>query len=472
MKNNQNGFVIPLLTVLVVLVIGGGYLYFKDKSCFDCEIFVPVKDKTLKLGTSTRDIVSSSTVEIKKPEDRTTPIVVKPVVKDIPVDSKGATPAGIAEVVKANNDFALNLYTEYKDSGENLFFSPYSISTAVGMVYEGAVGKTAKEIQSVFKFPTNSAVRGPAFASIYNNLNTSNSKYQLSTANALWAQNDYKFLDTYLTTVQKYYGGKAINVDFKNSTEAARQTINKWVESKTNNKIKDLFEKGVLNESTKLVLTNAIYFKGTWINPFVKGGTTDKDFNVTSSEIVKVPMMEGTEKEQKFKYTEDDTVQVLEMQYQGDKISMLILLPKNNDIASFEKILTSEKIDILRNSLSLQNKPVDVFIPKFSFDTKYSMKDVLSKMGMPTVFTDGADFSLMDGSKSLSIGAVIHQAFVDVNEEGTEAAAATGINMMVKSAMPQKPIIFNVNHPFIFLIQDKQSGNIVFLGKVINPILK
>ena len=382
-------------------------------------------------------------------------------------NDKGATPAGINSVINANDQFALDLYSQLKNSEGNIFFSPYSISTALAMVYDGARGKTADEIQSVFHFPTDGDLRKSSFAAIHNQLNKADAKYKLNIANALWAQNDYKFLNDYLTTVQQYYAGKATNVDFKNSTEEARQTINKWVESKTNNKIKDLFPQGSLNNMTRLVLTNAIYFKGTWITQFEKSQTKDDDFRVSSADTIKVQMMRRTDKNSKFNYTEDDNIQILEMPYEGDKLSMMVLLPKNDSLSSLESSLSLEKINDWRNKL--QEQRVYVFMPKFTFDTKYSMDKTLEKIGMPTAFTSNADFSGMDGTQNLFIQKVIHQAFVNVNEEGTEAVAATGVSMVTKSAMPQQSIIFRADHPFIFIIQDKDNGNILFLGRVVNP---
>ncbi|MFA5051325.1 MAG: serpin family protein [Patescibacteria group bacterium] len=382
-------------------------------------------------------------------------------------DDKGSTLEGINSVISANNQFALDLYSQLKSSEGNIFFSPYSISTALAMTYEGARGTTAEEMQSVFHFPVDSNLRRSAFASIHNQLNKPDAKYQLSIANALWAQNDYKFLNDYLATLEQYYAGKATNVDFKNSTEASRQTINKWVEDKTNDKIKNLFPQGSIDSMTRLVLTNAIYFKGTWIKQFEKNKTSDEDFRVSPVNTVKVSMMQRTDKDAKFNYTETDDLQVLEMLYEGNKLSMMVLLPKNNDLLSFENLLSLEKINDWKSKL--QEQRVDVFMPKFTFDTKYFMNGTLAKMGMPTAFLNSADFSGMDGTKNLSIQNVIHQAFVDVNEEGTEAAAATGISMGLTSAPPQKTPIFRADHPFIFVIQDKDNGNILFFGRVSNP---
>ena len=195
-------------------------------------------------------------------------------------DDSKSTPEGVNNIIKSNNQFAFDLYLELKDVPEynesNIFFSPYSISVALGMTYEGAKGETAEEIQSVFYFPEDKNIRQPSFAKIYNQINKVDKKYELHTANALWAQKDYKFLEEYINTIEKYYVGKVTNVDFINATEDARVTINKWVEEQTNNKIKDLIPAGVLNALTRLVLTNAIYFKGLWINQFDKEETREE----------------------------------------------------------------------------------------------------------------------------------------------------------------------------------------------------
>ncbi len=383
-------------------------------------------------------------------------------------DETGATPEAVSTIVDANNQFAFDLYSELKSESGNLFFSPYSISAALIMTYEGAKNKTAEEMQSVLHIPENAEIRRPAFAKIYNEINKEDKKYQLSTANALWAQQDYKFLDEYTGTVERYYGGKVTNLDFIRETESSRQTINKWVEKQTNDKIKDLIPQGVISDMTRLVLTNAIYFKGTWLLQFDKKNTQEENFRVGPGNIAKVQMMQLTGDDVKFNYAETDKLQVLEMPYDGEELSMLLLLPKGDDLEPAEEALEPEKLSELKSSLIEQR--VDVYIPKFKFETKYFMAENLAKMGMPTAFFGNADFSGMDGTKNLFISAVIHQAFVEVNEEGTEAAAATGVVMNFKSAGPSIPV-FYADHPFIFLLQERESGNILFMGRVNNPEL-
>jgi serpin B len=380
-------------------------------------------------------------------------------------DDSGATPEGIRSVADANNQFALELYSNIRNGEDgNIFYSPYSIFVALAMTYEGAREQTADEIQSVFHFPSDNTTLRSSLAAIYNELNRADASYMLRTANALWVQQNYPLLEKYLSTIEKYYVGKASKVDFEKATEQARQTINGWVQQETNNRIKDLLPQGILNPLTRLVLTNAIYFAGTWVKQFSESATAEQDFRVSENQTVKVPMMSRTDDGAVFNYGEAENLQILEMQYESGNLSMLVLLPKNGNLTSLEDSLTLEKLDQWRNELTEQR--VDVFIPKFSFTAKCSLRSNLIEMGMPTAFTSSADFSGIDGTRDLFIQDVIHKAFIDVNEKGTEAAAATAVVMtLAVSHTPQ----FWANHPFMFIIQDRSTGNILFLGRVIDP---
>ena len=397
-------------------------------------------------------------------------------------DDTGSTQGGIQQVVNANNQFAFDLYSELdKSEDSNIFYSPYSISAALAMTYEGAKGQTADEMKSVFHFPESNILR-PNFAAIYNKINKKNKPYKLSTGNALWAQYDYTFLDEYMNRVEQYYGGKAANVDFRQAEERekSRQTINAFIEEQTNDKIKELIPKGILTERTRLVLTNAIYFKGTWEWEFDKSDTRDQDFKITPTNIVKTPMMYMDPDKAKFNYADLEKLQILELPYKGEDISMLILLPKQGedyDYETGERIisdytlkdieLSAEKLKEYKAQMK-ETKLDSISLPKFEFDSKYFMKDTLSAMGMPTAFTSDADFSGMDGTLNLYIDTVIHQAYVKVDEEGTEAAAATAVIMVEKSvAMPRN--VFRADHPFVFIIQEKETGNILFMGRVTDP---
>ena len=381
-------------------------------------------------------------------------------------DDTGSTPQGIQQVVNANNQFAFELYSELnKEENNNLFYSPYSISAAFAMTYEGAKTQTAEEMKSVFHFPENNILR-PNFATIYNNINKKDKEYELRTGNALWAQYDYQLLEDYTSRVEKYYGGKVANLDFISETEKSRQTINLFIKEQTNNKIKDLIPAGVLSPMTKLVLTNAIYFKGTWEWEFDKSDTHEQDFKITPANIVKTPMMYMDPDKATFNYADIEDLQILELPYKGEKISMLILLPTEN-LETIEPTLTLEKLNEYKNQMQ-ETKLDSISLPKFEFDTKYFMKDTLSAMGMPTAFTwPGADFSGMDGTDNLYISSVIHQAYVKVDEKGTEAAAATAVVMKLGEAMPRN--VFRADHPFIFIIQEKETENILFIGRVTNP---
>ena len=394
-------------------------------------------------------------------------------------DDTGATEQGIREVVNANNQFALELYSELsKNEKGNIFYSPYSIFAALSMTYEGAKGQTADEMKSVFHFPESNILR-PNFAAIYNNINQGNKNYKLRTGNALWVQKDYPFLENYTNVVEKYYGGKAANLDFIKETEKSRQTINSFIEEQTNNKIKDLIPQGVLGPMTRLVLTNAIYFKGTWEWEFNPKNTGKMDFKITPTNVIKTPMMYMKPEKTKFNYADLGKLQILELPYKGDKISMLILLPKQEEHYDFEtrkKIATNytledielsyEKLEEWKSQMK-ETKMDVIYLPKFEFDTKYFMGDTLSTMGMPTAFSMRADFSGMTTAEQLYINQVIHQAYVKVDEKGTEAAAATAVVMKATSAMPTN--VFRADHPFIFIIQEKDTGNILFLGRVVDP---
>lgn len=379
----------------------------------------------------------------------------------------------VSSVVNANNQFAFDLYSKYKSKEGNIFFSPYSISSAIAMTYEGAKGKTADEIQSVFHFPKDDSLRRESFLEINNLINKKDKRYKLSTANALWAQEDYKFLEDYFNLVDKYYGGKTTNLDFINETEKSRLTINSWVEEQTNDKIKDLIPRGYLNSLIRLVLTNAVYFKGFWSKQFDKKDTKEEDFRIIPNNKIKAQMMYLSGKEAMFNYADTDNLQILELPYEGEELSMLILLPKEDDLKAIEESLNSEKLAEWKSIL--RNEKVNVYLPKFKFETKYFMAQDLKSMGMSTAFELGvdyggeADFSGMTGNKRLNIDEVIHQAFVEVNEEGTEAAAATAVGIATASISPQPIKIFKADHPFIFIIQDRDTDNILFVGRVSNP---
>ncbi|MCL5773261.1 MAG: serpin family protein [Firmicutes bacterium] len=380
--------------------------------------------------------------------------------KSIPAKNKNHD-AGNA-VVNANNQFAFDLYFKLKDKEDNIFFSPWSISSALVMTYEGARGKTAQEMQSVLHFPKDDGIRRASFKEINDRINKKDKKYKLSTANALWAQQAYPFLPEYKNLIQQYYGGKITNLDFIKDAEKSRKIINTWVEQQTNNKIKNLIPPDILGPLTRLVITNAIYFKGNWLKQFDRKNTAKDNFRISKSRNAKVQMMSLTD--ERFNYGETEELQIIELPYADKELSMLILLPKGDNLKIMEKLLEPKKLNELRSSL-LEEK-VDVYLPRFKLETKYEMADALKKMGMMTPFSGKADFSGIS-KKQLLIDNVIHKAFVEVNEEGTEAAAATGVVMLGAGAI--RIPVFRADHPFIFIIQETKTGNILFMGRVVDP---
>ncbi len=368
---------------------------------------------------------------------------------------------GFRDYSDSINRFTFEIYSKIQEENQNnnLFISGYSIHNAIEMVYEGAIGKSAEEIEKVLYINPENKNRLAILKSLIEELNKEE-KNKLLVANALWVQKDYKILKDYLNIIEKYYFGKANNLDFAKDPENSRKIINDWVEKKTSNKIKDLIPEGCLNSSIKMVLTNAIYFKGNWLLKFDENLTKEEDFRTENKEVVKAEMMRTKGKE--FYYGEDERFQVLEMDYEGESLSMVFLLPKNGDLN-----ISYDTFKELKNRLNKQK--VDVFIPKFKFEKKYFINSVLNDLGIKSAFSNLADLSGITGKKDLKISDVIHQSFIQVDEKGTEAAAATGITLRVTSVLIEKIPVFRADHPFIFFVQHKKTGVILFVGKVSNP---
>ena len=334
------------------------------------------------------------------------------------------------------------------------------------MTYSGARGTTADEMAKTLHFSLKEDKLHQAFHALIEELNGGGKKrgYQLSVANALWGQKGYKFLPDFLQLTKKNYGAGLQQVDFAGDTEGARQTINDWVAKETKDKIKDLLQPGVLNSLTRLVLTNAIYFKGDWDRQFKKDLTRKEEFHVFADKKSETMMMHD---KGKFKYFDGGTFEALEMPYKGKDLSMVVLLPKKIDgLAEFEKTLTAAKV--AEWLPKLREQEVSVSLPKFKMTSEFSLKDTLSAMGIKQLFSpNSVDLSGMNGERDLYVSAVVHKAYVDINEEGTEAAAATGVVVALRAA-PAHPV-FRADHPFVFLIRDNRSGSMLFLGRVANP---
>jgi serpin B len=377
-----------------------------------------------------------------------------------------ALAADTREVVTGNTAFATDLYAKLKNEKGNLFFSPYSISTALAMTLAGARGDTAQQMADVLHLEVPQDRLHPTFAGLEAELNAvqKKGKVQISVANSLWPQKDYPFLPEYVGLLKKYYGSSVTPVDYVGATEAARKTINDWVEQKTHRKITDLIKPGMLDSLTRLVLANAIYFKGNWASQFDPKQTSEQAFHVASDKDVKCRLMN---RKATYGYAETPDLQVLELPYAGDDLSMIVLLPRNTDgVGVLENELTAAKLaDWTR---ALREREVVVSLPKFKLTCEFSLRKTLVAMGITDAFSSKANFSGMDGSRSLFISAVVHKAFVDVNEEGTEAAAATAVIAKARALAAETPV-FRADHPFVFLIRDKHSGSILFLGRVTDP---
>jgi serpin B len=287
--------------------------------------------------------------------------------------------------------------------------------------------------------------------------------FRLNIVNAIWGQKDYEFLSDFLDVLAENYGAGLRILDFIAETEASRLAINQWVSDQTEGRIEDLIPQGAIDALTRLVLTNAIYFNAAWENPFNGNITEDGPFYLLDGEQVIVPMMKQTES---FGYTEGEGYQAVELQYDGNELSMVILLPEAGNFQAFEEGLQSQRVcDIISG---LQPTQVALTMPQFEFDSEFSLKDTLADMGMPIAFSGAADFSGMTGTLDLCISEVLHKAFVSVDEAGTEAAAATAV-IVEEAGMPGQPIEVTIDHPFIFLIRDIETGAILFVGRVMNP---
>ena len=367
--------------------------------------------------------------------------------------------------------FSLELHQILKKDGGNLFYSPFSISQALAMTWAGARAETEAEMAEVLHFDLEQARLHPAYNALDLELMSraddlggqeEGDGFELSIANALWGRIGWSFLEEFLDTLALNYGAGMRLMDFVNQAEEARLTINAWVEEKTQGRIKDLLKPGTVNPNTVLVLTNAIYFKASWFNQFDEESTEEAQFKLLEGGEAPVEMMH---QETRLPYYTGAGFQAFALPYVGMKVSMLALLPDEGNFESFEESLDGVLFQEILEGLREQR--VELGFPKFSFESEFSLKAALSSLGMERAFGD-ADFSGIDGSQSLYIGDVIHKAFVAVDEEGTEAAAATAVVMEGSAAPPPETIHLEVDRPFLFFIRD-QTGAILFVGRVTQP---
>jgi serpin B len=390
------------------------------------------------------------------------------------VSSPNVAAPDLNDLVEGNNALAFDLYQALSNKDGNLFYSPYSISVALAMTYAGARSETEREMADTLHFALPQDRLHPAFNALDLELaargagakGKDGEGFRLNIVNAIWGQQDYQFLADLLDVLAENYGAGLRLLDFANAPEQSRVKINEWVSDQTEGRIEDLIPPGVIRSLTRLVLTDAIYFNAAWQYPFDKNTTSNGLFQLLNGGDVTVPMMEQTES---FCYTEGDNYQAIELPYDGQELSMVILLPKAGQFDAFEKLLDAELVKAIVDKL--ETCRVALTMPKFEYESSFSLKQALSTLGMGVAFASDADFSGMDGTRDLLIQDVLHKAFVSVDEAGTEAAAATAVIVGLKS-VPAQAVEMKIDQPFIFLIRDIPTGSTLFIGRVLNPAEK
>lgn len=407
------------------------------------------------------------------PEDE---LVVR---SDLSRDMEPALAEGaLEELATGNAQFAFSLLGELRgtdvedERDENLFFSPHSISTALAMAYAGARGTTGLQMRDVLRFSLGSDSLHAAFNGL--DLALEGRKqleppyegdgFQLRIANAVWGQADYSFASAYLDVLALHYGAGMRLLDFIAEPETSRLTINDWVWRQTHERIEDLIPPGSISTDTRFVITNAVYFNASWLRPFDPELTEPKSFSTHGGKEITVQMMHQTSS---FGYAEWDEGRAVELLYNGAELSMVLLVPDLGEFDGFEQTLTQEiYTEIVAR---MESRQVQLALPRFTYSTHVSLVPPLVALGMQAAFAPGeADFSGIDGTRSLFISDVIHQAFVSVDEAGTEAAAATAV-LFERTSIPGPPVSVVVDRPFIFVIRDIPTGEILFVGRVIDP---
>jgi len=390
---------------------------------------------------------------------------------------KGATDDGMEEVVWSHNQFAVDLYQELvKNSTENLVFSPFSLYLTLCMIYEGVEGDTETEMKDVLHLISDDEVRRGSFAKVQNDLNNRRGRVEMKVANKLWAQNGLDIEDDYEKIVKERYFADIDDTDFNSDPSDAIKEINKWVEEQTNGKIKDILQPGSVDSSTLLAFVNALYFKGEWETQFDKADTRDRDFHTVDNRTLSVPSMyidpDDLEDDTHYRGYNTKGIQAHELPYKGKEISMVLMVPSMDlmyyiaappdHIFDMEKNLSADVLKEINEGF--YDSEMSIMMPKFDFETKFDLKDKLTNLGMGTAFNPGADMSgISDTGMWLEDG--VHQAKIKVDEKGTEAAAATVLWETAGGSLP-----FKADRPFIFLIQDRDTGLILFMGRVMDPI--
>ncbi len=392
------------------------------------------------------------------------------------IEAPSVSAPSLQELARGNSLFAIDVYHHLAAtySGQNLFFSPYSISVALAMTYAGAEGNTESQMAATLRFALPEQNLHAAFNEVNRQLESrgqgaagrDGEGFRLNVVNSIWGQKDYPFVDTFLDCLALNYGAGLRAVDFVQAPEECRTTINSWVEEQTEDRIKDLLAPGSVHLLTRMVLVNAVYFNAAWENPFEESVTRPGDFRRLAGSTVRVDMMRQTEN---FAYVDGDGFKAVSLPYDGNELAMLIVVPNQGHFSSFEASMTSTQINEIVAGLSIQN--VALTMPKWGLETPaISLAGMLRRMGMPDAFDPRkADFSGMTAvNEPLFISDVVHKAFVAVDEKGTEAAAATGV-ILGTTSMPPPPIELDVDRPFVYFIRDVTTDTVIFMGRVTDP---
>jgi serpin B len=374
-----------------------------------------------------------------------------------------------SELVTGNSAFAFDLYQHLRREASNLFFSPYSISTALAMTYAGARGETQRQMAQTLHYTLPQEHLHAAFNALNLELgDPAQEEFQLHIANAIWGQAGYPFLAPFLGTLAENYGAGLRLLDFQQDPDVARGEINAWVSDETEERIQDLIPVDAITADTRLVLANAIYFLADWVFPFEAAKTSAGGFYTLDGREVSVPMMSMLEP-RRLAYARGEGFQAVELPYKSGtmSMSMLILVPDAGQFEAFEDALDAVGVEGIL--AELEPRQVALSMPKFAFESEFGLGETLSEMGMPDAFGP-ADFSGMDGSRNLFISDVFHKAYVAVDEAGTEAAAATAV-LMKRLSMPMADVTLSIDRPFIFVIREGETGSVLFLGRMMNPSL-
>ena len=386
-------------------------------------------------------------------------------------DSPRASTRDLKALAQGNNAFSLDLYRKLSNSEGNLFFSPFSVSQVLAMAFAGARGETERQMANTLHYDLPQSALHPSFNALDRKLASRGKELQaeenqfleMNIANAIWGQQGYEFLPDFLDALAENYGAGLRPLDFADAPEESRVKINHWVSEETQDKIRDLLTPEAVNRLTRLVLTNAIYFNASWQRPFDKLLTRELPFHLAGGGMVEAPMMTETSRDF-YGYVKGNGYQAVDVPYSSGEMSMTILLPDQGTFGELEDSLNAQLLERIFDGIEIGN--ITLTMPLFELESEFSLNQTLAEMGMPDAFGARADFSGMTGTRELWVSEIVHKAFVSVDEEGTEEAASTAVVVL-----ESEPLMVTVNRPFIFLIRDRSTGTLLFLGRVMNPAL-